>query len=145
MSLLLGSQKETYFTVFYEHFSHNIYRESIKKSFCFFFQIKSESDNFFIINVSEINQIVQAVLCRGSLYPLTNPRPMVSELPMQIPMCSIESEKTQMEEQLIRCVNFCTEHADAKMKEIAIKLFAVNKKRKRNSLANILSNFFFQL
>lgn len=49
-----------------------------------FFKVKGVSDRFFIIEVSEIKQVVYAVLCRGSKYPQTTPRPVVSELPLQV-------------------------------------------------------------
>lgn len=57
---------------------------------------------------------------------MTNPRPMVTELPMQLPLCEIDSEKSTLEESLIRWSNFCVENSEKMIKEAAIKLFAVN-------------------
>lgn len=88
--------------------------------------VKGESDGFFIVGVSEINQIVQAILCRGSNYPLTNPRPMGFELKMMLPLCEMETEKSQMEESLVRCSNFTVENSSKEIKETSIKLFAVS-------------------
>lgn len=51
---------------------------------------------------------------------------MVMELPMQVPMCDLDTEKTQLEESLLRCANFQIENVEKQMKEIAIKLFAVS-------------------
>lgn len=75
--------------------------------------------------MSEHNQIVRAILCRGGAYPMTTPKPLVTELPMQIPLCDMESEKSQLEESLIRNANLQVDGAEKSMKEIAMKLFAV--------------------
>lgn len=86
---------------------------------------KGASDGHFIIEVSESQQIVRSILCRGSSYPLTTPKPMVSELKMQLPVCDIEAEQSQLEEALVRNSIFNVEDTDKNIKEIAIKLFAV--------------------
>lgn len=88
---------------------------------------KGASDSFFITDVAETAQIVRAILCRGAAYPLTTPKPMVSELPMQIPLCDVESEQSQLEETLIRYGNFFVEDSERIVKENAIKLFAVSR------------------
>lgn len=41
-------------------------------------------------------------------------------------MCDLDTEKTQLEESLLRCANFQMDSAEKNMKEIAIKLFAVS-------------------
>lgn len=89
---------------------------------------KGASDNFFIIEVSEGQQIVRAILCRGSSYPHTTPKPMVSELPMQLPLCDIEADQSQLEETLVRNSIFNANDSDKTIKEIAIKLFAVRER-----------------
>lgn len=86
---------------------------------------KGASDSHFIIEVSESAQIVRAILCRGSAYPLTTPKPMVSELHMQMPVCDIEAEQSQFEETLVRNSTFSVDDSEKNIKEIAIKLFAV--------------------
>lgn len=87
---------------------------------------KGASDSYFIIEVSENLQIVRGILCRGAAYPLTIPKPMISELPMQLPVCDIESEQSQYEESLVRFSNFSTDESEKNMKENALKLFAVS-------------------
>lgn len=87
---------------------------------------KGASDNFFIIEVSEATQNVRAILCRGTSYPVITPKPMVSELKMQIPVCDIESEQSQLEEMLTRYSSFNADDSDKHIKEIALKLFSVN-------------------
>lgn len=56
---------------------------------------------------------------------MTTPKPLVSELAMQIPMCDMDSEKSELEESLIRHANLQADGAEKSLKEIAIKLFAV--------------------
>lgn len=87
---------------------------------------KGASDTFFIIEVSEAQQLVRAILCRGSSYPHTTPKPMVSELTMQLPLCDIEAEQSQLEETLVRSSTFNADDSDKTIKEFAVKLFAVS-------------------
>lgn len=86
---------------------------------------KGASDSYFITDVSEAMQIVRAILCRGSAYPLTQPKPMVSELKMQIPLCDLDAEQSQLEETLVRYENFYADDSERIVKENAIKLFAI--------------------
>lgn len=86
---------------------------------------KGASDTYFVIEVSESEQIVRGILCRGSSYPLTTPRPMINELPVQLPLCDIDAEQTQLEESLVRYGNFDIDDSETKLKENAIKLFAI--------------------
>uniref|UniRef100_A0A0K8V9W1 WD repeat and HMG-box DNA-binding protein 1 n=1 Tax=Bactrocera latifrons TaxID=174628 RepID=A0A0K8V9W1_BACLA len=88
-------------------------------------QSQSVSNNYFIIAVSERTQIIQAVLCRGSSYPMTNPRPMTQELTLQLPICDIEVEKSELEDALVRASIMNMDNADKVIKETAIKLFAL--------------------
>lgn len=88
-------------------------------------QSSSVSNNYFIVALSEPRQIIQAVLCRGSSYPMTNPRPMVQELRMQLPLCDIEVEKSELEDTLLRASLMQMENAEKVQKEMAIKLFAL--------------------
>lgn len=90
---------------------------------------KGASDSHFVIEISESTQIVRAIMCRGSSHPLTTPKPMVSELKMQMPVCDIEAEQSQMEETLVRNSCFNVNESDHNIKEIAIKLFAVRKSK----------------
>lgn len=87
---------------------------------------KGASDSYFIIEVSESSQIVSAILCRGLSYPLTTPKPMVSELKMQLPVCDLDADQSQLEETLIRNSSFYVDESEKNIKEIVLKLFAVS-------------------
>lgn len=82
------------------------------------------SDNFFIISVSESCQKIRATLCRGTSYPLTNPRPFVREFNYALPMCYMETEKSKLEEELIRATNFNIESSEKTIVEKGLKLFS---------------------
>ncbi|XP_055381081.1 WD repeat and HMG-box DNA-binding protein 1 [Condylostylus longicornis] len=86
---------------------------------------QSISNNFYLIEILESTQQIQAVLCRGSTYPPTTPRPMVSELQMEVPLCADDSQKSKFEENLIRLHTFNVENSERLVKEIALKLFAL--------------------
>lgn len=86
---------------------------------------KGASDHYFITDVSESKQIVRGILCRGSRYPVTVPKPMIVEINMQLPLCDLNAEQTQLEETLIRSENYHVDDAERIVKENAIKLFAV--------------------
>ncbi|XP_067633364.1 WD repeat and HMG-box DNA-binding protein 1 isoform X2 [Eurosta solidaginis] len=88
-------------------------------------QSQSVSNNYFVIAVSEHTQIIQAVLCRGSSYPMTNPRPMTQELPIQLPICDPDVEKSELEDTLVRAFIMSMNNAEKSIKETAIKLFAL--------------------
>ncbi|XP_004517331.1 WD repeat and HMG-box DNA-binding protein 1 [Ceratitis capitata] len=88
-------------------------------------QSQSVSNNYFVIAVSERSQIIQAVLCRGSSYPMTNPRPMTQELTVQLPVCDADVEKSEIEDTLVRASIMNVDNADKTIKETAIKLFAL--------------------
>ncbi|KPJ05660.1 WD repeat and HMG-box DNA-binding protein 1, partial [Papilio xuthus] len=45
---------------------------------------KGASDTWFIVSISEPTQTVRVILCRGTSYPLTVPRPIVTEIPLQV-------------------------------------------------------------
>ncbi|KAK0078713.1 hypothetical protein PV325_002159 [Microctonus aethiopoides] len=60
-------------------------------------QCKGKIDHYFIIGVSEKEKCVRCILCKGSHYPATSPRPNVIEIPLIVPLCEIESDKTQKE------------------------------------------------
>ncbi|XP_015609721.1 WD repeat and HMG-box DNA-binding protein 1 [Cephus cinctus] len=114
-------------------------------------QCKGKLDNFFIIGVSEAEQKVRCVLCRGSHYPPTTPRPTVTEIPLVLPLCDAQSEQAEKEaklwqlgndplgqEQILlsliaiacrnnmqyRAVDLCQEIASPKIIELAMKYAA---------------------
>ncbi|XP_075169114.1 chromosome transmission fidelity 4 [Haematobia irritans] len=88
-------------------------------------QSSSVSNNYFVISLSERSQILQAVLCRGTSYPMTNPRPMVQELPLQLPLCDLENEKSVFEDTMLRASIMSMDNSEKTIKETAIKLFAL--------------------
>lgn len=54
---------------------------------------------------------------------------MVSELKMQLPVCDLDAEQSQMEETLIRNSSFYVDESEKNIKEIVLKLFAVSEAR----------------
>lgn len=64
--------------------------------------VKNQSDHYFVLGVSETRQQVRALLCKGSRYPATLPRPVMVMLDFSLPYLGTESEKGQMEEELWR-------------------------------------------
>ncbi|CAG4978098.1 unnamed protein product [Parnassius apollo] len=86
---------------------------------------RGASDSWFIVSISEPTQTVRAILCRGTSFPLTVPKPIVTEIPIQIPLCELDTEKGQYEEQLVRWAH-TTSDVDMKIaRETALKLFAL--------------------
>ena len=81
------------------------------------------SDKFFIISVSETAQKIRAVHCRGNSYPLTIPRPFVREIDYGLPFCYMESEKSNLEESLIRATTFDMMDSSKVILEKGLKLF----------------------
>lgn len=82
------------------------------------------SDTFFIVGVSERSQKIRASLCRGTKYPLTNPRPILREVDFCLPLCHMETEKSKLEEALIRSSVFEMESSETAVVEKALKLFS---------------------
>lgn len=60
-------------------------------------QCKGKMDHYFIIGVAEKERCTRCILCKGSHYPATTPRPNVVEIPLNVPLCDIESERTRKE------------------------------------------------
>ncbi|CAG2109174.1 unnamed protein product, partial [Medioppia subpectinata] len=63
---------------------------------------KGKSDNFFIIGLSEIQNQIRCIFCKGSRYPATVPKPSVTLLPLQLPLCEMFTAKGKHEEEHIR-------------------------------------------
>ncbi|KAF9801546.1 hypothetical protein SFRURICE_015040 [Spodoptera frugiperda] len=86
---------------------------------------RGASDSWFIVSVSEATQKLRAILCRGASFPATAPKPIIAELTIQIPLCEMDTEKSQYEEQLVRWAH-TTADVDVKTaRETALKLFAL--------------------
>jgi len=43
---------------------------------------------------------MRCILCKGSYYPPTTPRPIITEVNLSAPLCEPESEKTEKERKL---------------------------------------------
>lgn len=63
-----------------------------------------KSDNYWVVGVSERSQMIKAILCRGSKHPNVFPRPNISMINMNIPLCDHDSEKTKFEQDYWRNV-----------------------------------------
>ncbi|XP_059050858.1 WD repeat and HMG-box DNA-binding protein 1 [Achroia grisella] len=86
---------------------------------------RGASDTWFVVSVSELVQTVRAILCRGTSFPVTAPKPIINELPIQIPLCELDSEKSQYEEQLVRWAHTTSDVDVKNARETALKLFAL--------------------
>ncbi|XP_076761304.1 WD repeat and HMG-box DNA-binding protein 1 isoform X2 [Xylocopa sonorina] len=65
-------------------------------------QSKGKADHYFLIGISEQQSIARCVLCKGSHYPPTTPRPVINEVSLTPPLCELENEKTEKELKLWR-------------------------------------------
>ncbi|OAD56165.1 WD repeat and HMG-box DNA-binding protein 1 [Eufriesea mexicana] len=63
-------------------------------------QSKGKADHYFIIGISEQQSIARCVLCKGSHYPPTTPRPVIIEISLTLPLCELETDKTEKEQKL---------------------------------------------
>ncbi|PNF36311.1 hypothetical protein B7P43_G00541, partial [Cryptotermes secundus] len=102
---------------------------------------KGKSDHYFVLGINENFQNVRCVLCKGSYYPPTIPRPAVAEIPLQLPICETATEKGLLEEKFWRSQLLCStvdnmceiglgsymdkDALDRNIKETIIKLFAL--------------------
>ncbi|XP_071522492.1 WD repeat and HMG-box DNA-binding protein 1 isoform X1 [Panulirus ornatus] len=112
---------------------------------------RGKSDHYFLLGVSETQGNVRCILCKGSRYPSVLPKPHVSVLSMQIPLCELETEKGELEERAARTglllgtlsslsrqgyeVDEPKSEADKILKEAMIKLFALACRTERESRA----------
>ncbi|CAH1793164.1 unnamed protein product [Owenia fusiformis] len=109
---------------------------------------KGKSDSFWITGITESPQQLRCILCKGTTYPPTLPRPTVMLLPFKLPVCEVQSERGQAEENYWRSQVFSghfdywvsqnlyfeePERDQAKMaeKEALMKLFALSCKADR--------------
>ncbi|XP_061709099.1 WD repeat and HMG-box DNA-binding protein 1 [Cydia pomonella] len=86
---------------------------------------RGASDSWFVVSISEPTQTVRAILCRGTSFPPTIPKPIVTELAIQIPLCELDTEKGQCEEQLVRWAHTSADVNIKTAREAALKLFAL--------------------
>ncbi|XP_031834526.2 WD repeat and HMG-box DNA-binding protein 1 isoform X1 [Nomia melanderi] len=128
-------------------------------------QSKGRADHYFIIGISEQQSIARCVLCKGSHYPPTTPRPVITEVSLVPPVCEPESEKSEKELKLwklgsnpieeneavlalfalacrnnleYRAVELCEQIASEKVIELAIKYARrINRMALSNKLESI--------
>lgn len=65
-------------------------------------QCKSEFDHYFVVGISEYSQNIRCILCKGAFYPPVTPKPLVTEVKWKVPLCELESDKSMLEEELLR-------------------------------------------
>ncbi|CAH0390384.1 unnamed protein product [Bemisia tabaci] len=63
-------------------------------------QTKNKLDHYFVLGVSETSRKIRCLLCKGAIYPRTTPKPIVTEISWQIPLCEVDCEKGQLEDKL---------------------------------------------
>lgn len=88
--------------------------------------VRGASDTYFIVAVLESSQILNAIHCKGAIYPATTPRPVLLELPLQSLLCEITTDKSQLEDKIFRWSQTQTDNSETMFKETVIKLFVVS-------------------
>ncbi|XP_012148705.2 WD repeat and HMG-box DNA-binding protein 1 [Megachile rotundata] len=83
-------------------------------------QSKGKADHYFIIGINEAQSIARCVLCKGSHYPPTTPRPVIAEITLSPPLCEFESEKTEKELKLWKLGSDPLEEDEAVLSLIAL-------------------------
>ena len=112
---------------------------------------KGKSDFHYIVSLSHVECVVRAVLCRGSKYPPTIPRPIPLSLPMETPVLSLNTERGELEQASLslalqaKLLSFCPEKSEeseetletVRQKEVEtlMKLFALACKSDHESRA----------
>ncbi|CAB4066724.1 WDHD1 [Lepeophtheirus salmonis] len=105
----------------FDYSSHQWTEVCNMSSYC-----KGKSDSHFMLGLSEKEEIVRAIKCKGTKYPVTVPKPTVTVLPMQLPLCDQGSEKTTLEEKYLKGEILNKNEDDiAATNETIIKLFAL--------------------
>jgi len=73
------------------------------------FELKHKSDNYWIVGIAERNQMIKIILCRAAKYPQVLPRPTMSMISINMPLCEPDTEKTKLEKDYwkfkIGCLN----------------------------------------
>ncbi|CAK9302116.1 unnamed protein product [Gordionus sp. m RMFG-2023] len=59
--------------------------------------VKNKSDNYWIVSIQDDPSQIRAILCKGSNYPLTLPKPNVLILPFQLPLNEPDLEHTKLQ------------------------------------------------
>ncbi|EDV20225.1 uncharacterized protein TRIADDRAFT_32433 [Trichoplax adhaerens] len=91
---------------------------------------KNKSDTYWAIGLNGNSRQLRCILCKASAYPSTVPRPVATVLPLQIPLCEINTDKSSLEERYLWNNNakFMKLHDGNNVKEqnaTIMKLFAL--------------------
>ncbi|KAK2726708.1 hypothetical protein QYM36_007520 [Artemia franciscana] len=107
-------------------------------------KLSNKSDNYFIVGISEREQNIRAILCKGSRYPAAHITPVVQLIGWQMPLCDMDTDKGVQEEALLRwslveqlVPQDCREATEAvkKIREGLMKLFALSTAADRDTRA----------
>lgn len=79
-----------------------------------------------MIGVSEIEALMRCVLCKGSQYPQTTPRPTVVEIPLVVPLCDHESDRSIKEATLWQCGTNPHEQQETLLSLIAVRIIKLS-------------------
>lgn len=93
--------------------------------FCDTTKNASPADNFFPTAVDEKLQSVRGIRCKGAIYPTFIPRPVLSELPLQPAFAELSTERAQLEANLFTWLTLKIDNTERKVKENALKSFAL--------------------
>lgn len=77
-------------------------------------------DSYFIIGVDESDRTARCILCKSGHYPPTTPRPIVTEIPLIVPLCEPESEKSGHEAKVWQLGSNPLEEKEAVLALIAV-------------------------
>ncbi|XP_006818558.1 WD repeat and HMG-box DNA-binding protein 1-like [Saccoglossus kowalevskii] len=103
-------------------------------------QCKSRSDNYWVIGVHENPLQLRCILCKGSRFPATLPRPTVSILQFQIPLCEMTTDKGKHEEEYWRSRYFSSHYKYNK--SLGYETDEIAEKESHKKLDNTLMKLF---
>ena len=105
--------------------------------------VKGKSDHHFVVGLNVVEKGIRSILCKGSRYPQTVPRPTIVIVPFSLPLCEAVTERSLLEEQywkdeiIKRALAEDSEKSDLEQAQAAtmIKLFALACKSDQDSRA----------
>ena len=78
----------------------------------------------------------RCILAKGARYPQTLPHPVVALVPLGVPLCHPDQEKTNLEHQFLKTLLLSsTVSSDSDTTEVLVKLFALACKSDHESRA----------
>lgn len=86
-------------------------------------QLGNKSDHYFIVGMTHDPEEIRGVLCKGISFPSVHPKPVMTVLPLHLPLCDPLSERTQLEAKYLQEVllgNGSLSKAQALMKMFAL-------------------------